>query len=783
MALSLRNKPNDKILDIAVRRVMRNVAKGYVVLGTLPKDWEKYAYWGSRASHALGHYTGFAGHENDRLFRSGILNNLKNGAVFTLEPGLYLPSVGAVRIESTLAVLTGGVEVLTPTPNYASVLKINGVSSPLSLLEQSEEFSVRPVRNLKRPAIFAQPPEDEFIPEELRFNNKAGETKSSSSPAAKNASAPIKQQKDGLAQENIGITSILTSQISASSLNVFNPGLVMGTPSANPGPGLSPERQQERLNILSSLNKPEDSKQLPEGPVKEALEHFKGSSITVAAVGGPVVSLIEGQKPKDVDVVIMLDRKESILLRLNDWLYKLYGKPQIPIPSLSHKLETFRNSLAPIEQDTRLFRLENIMVDLTGFMDRQGRMYGLDGRPSDRMKPSIYNLAITSRGEFLTSQQGIQDFKDGVIRLQPVQVNDKSAQRGQLDLQAAIRTLGEANARGFNIAPETETLLSHLTKSPVFNEQETTIFRLKATSNLAPFNLSEGEIFHSSVRGLSEFRCIEHLNFELFRAFTYAQDPFALSAQLKRFGLSSALENLIGRDLNTIAQEAHSLKQGQGASSPLGQQPARQASSAAAEGQKLATVAAATATVIGAEDVKVVDTAKELIIRKAMPKVGNYDRGGGIGNYLKRTGRVGRYLPTKLLRDELPYQAELRPSQPIGRLPEAWDELPRVNVEFPDGGDVFLVSKLFSGSAGVVRLGFLDDGRPVALKTYYFSDPNDDNSSELLRAVLLRDFRGAKLADYLGIGPITHGVFQNRDGKWNIVMDIVPGDFSDAMRE
>ncbi len=71
--------------------------------------------------HSTGHGLGLEIHEPPRLaIREA--TRLVAGMAITIEPGVYQPGVGGIRIEDTVLVTDQGVEVLTPTPKELLVL-------------------------------------------------------------------------------------------------------------------------------------------------------------------------------------------------------------------------------------------------------------------------------------------------------------------------------------------------------------------------------------------------------------------------------------------------------------------------------------------------------------------------------------------------------------------------------------------------------------------------------------------------------------------------------------
>ena len=91
------------VLDEEVRNVIR--ASGY----------------GDRFEHGLGHGLGLEVHEAPHLsWRSGAI--LEPGMIVTIEPGIYVPGVGGIRIEDDVLITADGAERLTTLPRTLTEL-------------------------------------------------------------------------------------------------------------------------------------------------------------------------------------------------------------------------------------------------------------------------------------------------------------------------------------------------------------------------------------------------------------------------------------------------------------------------------------------------------------------------------------------------------------------------------------------------------------------------------------------------------------------------------------
>jgi Xaa-Pro aminopeptidase len=116
--------PNGRYLEIwhLVRQVQEEVEAALrpgmsgQEADALARDAFAAAGYGEAFGHGLGHGVGLAIHEDPRLSVRSEEVVLAPGMVFTVEPGLYFPGWGGVRIEDIVVMGEEGVEVVTGAP-------------------------------------------------------------------------------------------------------------------------------------------------------------------------------------------------------------------------------------------------------------------------------------------------------------------------------------------------------------------------------------------------------------------------------------------------------------------------------------------------------------------------------------------------------------------------------------------------------------------------------------------------------------------------------------------
>lgn len=121
--------PADRLLEayeVVLRAQHAGVATvragvGCAVLDAVSRDLITDAGFGEFFGHSLGHGVGLDVHEAPAV-SSRSTSTLSDGDVITIEPGIYLPGLGGIRIEDTVAVTANGGRSLTTTSTALNVL-------------------------------------------------------------------------------------------------------------------------------------------------------------------------------------------------------------------------------------------------------------------------------------------------------------------------------------------------------------------------------------------------------------------------------------------------------------------------------------------------------------------------------------------------------------------------------------------------------------------------------------------------------------------------------------
>ena len=85
-------------------------------IDAVARDYITQRGYGEFFGHGLGHGLGLDGHEDPRLSHMTAATELQPGHVVTIEPGVYLPGVGGVRIEDDYLITERGAVNLCTLP-------------------------------------------------------------------------------------------------------------------------------------------------------------------------------------------------------------------------------------------------------------------------------------------------------------------------------------------------------------------------------------------------------------------------------------------------------------------------------------------------------------------------------------------------------------------------------------------------------------------------------------------------------------------------------------------
>lgn len=122
-------RPNEKLIEIydivkeAQEKAFRAVREGVKAkeVDRAARETISKAGYGEYFTHRTGHGLGLDVHEEPYIGPDGEVV-LENGMTFTIEPGIYLPGLGGVRIEDDVAVIDGRGRRLTRTGRELVIL-------------------------------------------------------------------------------------------------------------------------------------------------------------------------------------------------------------------------------------------------------------------------------------------------------------------------------------------------------------------------------------------------------------------------------------------------------------------------------------------------------------------------------------------------------------------------------------------------------------------------------------------------------------------------------------
>lgn len=114
-----------EIVREANEKAIKAIKDGITVheLDAIARDFIKEKGYGDYFGHGLGHGFGLQIHEYPGVSFKAENKVLKEGMVITIEPGIYLPNFGGVRIEDDILVKKNSYEVLTTLDKKLKLIK------------------------------------------------------------------------------------------------------------------------------------------------------------------------------------------------------------------------------------------------------------------------------------------------------------------------------------------------------------------------------------------------------------------------------------------------------------------------------------------------------------------------------------------------------------------------------------------------------------------------------------------------------------------------------------
>ncbi|MBD1383419.1 M24 family metallopeptidase [Metabacillus arenae] len=91
-------------------------------LDKIAREFISEAGYGDYFPHRLGHGLGINVHEYPSMAHTND-SLLKEGMTYTIEPGVYVPEIGGVRIEDDVVITANGAETLTKYPKELQIIK------------------------------------------------------------------------------------------------------------------------------------------------------------------------------------------------------------------------------------------------------------------------------------------------------------------------------------------------------------------------------------------------------------------------------------------------------------------------------------------------------------------------------------------------------------------------------------------------------------------------------------------------------------------------------------